>query len=221
MSETREEFISNLGNPYINPQSKDLQLLFSYIKKENEVIMKFDKEDGIDVDAPDYAPDSMMMRRLSDMEDYRIAKTLLASVQKMVRDGLCSRNPVYIESLDREQRRKHNKALTSLMAMNDFAQKNNLEKIYTGKLVDSKDIRDLGSGDLEARREMTDFFLGLLTQLSKYNIQELKNEQLKKQVSTMQRKMDSTSRDYNVKKELTTYDGDIEFYDWKNCKKVL
>ena len=155
----------------------------------------------------------MMMRRLSDMEDYRIAKTLLASVQKMIKDGVCEQNPVYIEALDREQRRKHNKALTSLMAMNEFAQKYNLEKIYTGKLVDKNDIRDLGSGDLDSRKEMTDFFLGLLTQLSKYNIREMKNEQLKKQVSTIKRKMDSTSRDYKVKKELTSYNGEIEFYD--------
>ena len=213
MSDTREEFILNLGNPYTNYQSKELQLLFTYIEKENEIIKGFDKEDGIDIEAPDYVPNSMMMRRLSDMEDYRIAKTLLASVQKMIKDGVCEQNPVYIEALDREQRRKHNKALTSLMAMNEFAQKYNLEKIYTGKVVDKNDIRDLGSGDLDARKEMTDFFLGLLTQLSKYNIREMKNEQLKKQVSTIKRKMDSTSRDYKVKKELTSYNGEIEFYD--------
>ena len=213
MKDTRENFVADLGNPYTNPISDDLKLLFTYISKENEIIKEFDKEDGINVEAPDYVPDSMMIRRVTDMEDYRIAKTLLVSVEKMIASSLCARNPEYVASLDREQRRKHNKALTSLIAMNNFAEKNNLEKIYKGKLVDEKDIRDLGSGDLEARKEMTDFFLGLLTQISKYRVRELENEVLKKQIKEVQRKMDSTNSQYNVKKELTEYDGEIEFYD--------
>lgn len=211
--DSREKFVSDLGNPYINPKSKDLELLFQYIEKENEIVIEFDKEDGIDVEAEDYVPESMMMNRLSAMEDYRIAKTLLANVKKMITDGLCGKNPEMVNSLDRDQRRKHNRALTSLMAMNEFAEKQGLSQIYTGKLVDKHDIEDLGSGDLDARKEMTNFFLGLLTQISKYNIREIKNEQLKKQIKDVQKKMDATNSTYKVKKELTSYDGEIEFYD--------
>lgn len=211
--ETRDKFISDLGNPYTNPKSEELSLLFQYIEKENEIIIEFDKEDGIDVEAEDYVPDSMMTNRLSAMEDYRIAKTLLANVKKMINDGICHENIDMVSSLDRDQRQKHNRALTSLMGMNEFANKHGLPELYTGKLVDKNDIRDLGSGDLEARKEMTNFFLGLLTQISKYNIRELKNEHLKKQIRDVQRKMDSTNSKYKVKKELTSYDGEIEFYD--------
>ena len=213
MNDKRENFISDLGNPYQNPKSEHLELLFKYIEKENEIVKKFDIEDGIDVDSPDYVPDIQMMERLSVMEDYRIAKTLLASVLKMIEDGLCGRDPLYIEHLDRDQRRKHNQALTALMAMNDFAEKHNLEKLYTGKLVNAEDIRDLGTGNIEARIEMTNFFLGLLTELSSYRIRDLKNEQLKQQLSTLQRKMDTTVSQFKVKKELTSYESDIEFYD--------
>lgn len=211
--DSREKFVSDLGNPYTNPKSEELELLFQYIEKENEIITEFDKEDGIDVEAEDYVPDSMMMNRLSAMEDYRIAKTLLASVKKMMTDGLCGKNPEMVNSLDRDQRQKHNRALTSLMSMNEFAEKQGLPQLYTGKLVDKHDIRDLGTGNLEARIEMTNFFLGLLTQLSKYNVRELKNEYLKKQLKDVQRKMDATNSKYKVKKELSSYDSEIEFYD--------
>lgn len=211
--DSREKFVSDLGNPYANPKSNDLELLFQYIEKENEIVTEFDKEDGIDVEAEDYVPESMMINRLSAMEDYRIAKTLLANVKKMITDGLCHRNPQMVNSLDRDQRQKHNRALTSLMAMNEFAKKEGLPEIYTGKLIDKHDIVGLGTGNLDARIEMTNFFLGLLTQISKYNVRELKNDQLKKQIKDVQKKMDSTNSTYKVKKELTSYDGEIEFYD--------
>lgn len=214
MPDRREEFVSNLGNPYVNPKSKELELLFTYIQTENEMLRKFDEEDGIDVEAKDYVPNSIMMKRLEDMENYRIAKTLLASVQRMIKLGICNNNQEYIIYLDTEQRRKHNKALTSLMGMNEFAQKQGLDLIYTGKLVKKEDIRDLGTGDTEARKEMTNFFLGLLTELSKYNIRGLKNENMKKEIHDIQKKIETTSKDYNVKKGLASYEDEIEFYDW-------
>ena len=112
MPDRREEFVSNLGNPYVNPKSKELELLFTYIQTENEMLRKFDEEDGIDVEAKDYVPNSIMMKRLEDMENYRIAKTLLASVQRMIKLGICNNNQEYIIYLDTEQRRKDIQALT-------------------------------------------------------------------------------------------------------------
>lgn len=102
------------------------------------------------------------------------------------------------------------------MGMNDFARRNGLKEIYVGKLVDKNDIIGLGSGNLDARIEMTNFFLNLLTQVSAYNIREIKNQQMKKQLNSIQKKIDKTNVDYKVKKELNAYDGEIEFYDWKN-----
>lgn len=213
MNDTREEFIADLGNPYINPTTEELELLFSYIEKENEIVKEFDKEDGIDVESDSYVPDSMIIKRLSIMEDYRVAKTVLASVNKMIKEGLVSKDIDYVASLDEKQRRKHNNALTALMGMNDFARRNGLKEIYTGELVDKNDIIGLGIGNLDARIEMTNFFLNLLTQVSTYNIREIKNQQMKKQLNSIQKKIDKTNVDYKVKKELKTYDGEIEFYD--------
>lgn len=212
MDKKREQFMEDLGNPYVNPCSDNLKLLFEYINLENNIIRDFDEEDGIDVNSPDYVPESMMLKRLDDMEEYRMARTLLACVQKMIKDGLIHKDTEYVASLDRAQRRKHNKALTSLMGMNEFARKHGLREIYTGKLVDKKDIRDMGAGDLEARAEMTNFFLGLLNELSDFNIKQIQNSFVKQQLRDVQRKISTTCSKYDVKKPLSQYNGNIEFY---------
>lgn len=208
----RESLLSDLGNPYTNPMSDRLKLLFQYMEKETEITKKFDQEDGIDITSEDYIPDSEMTKRLINMEKYRIARTIQASVQKMMRDGLIHRDPVYINQLDREQRSSHNNALMSLLGMCEFAERQGLPPIYTGKRVDKHDIIDMGSGNLDARREMTNFFLGLLDELSEYNIRGIENKHTRKQLSDIQTTIMKTNSKYNVKHQLTGYDDEIEFY---------
>lgn len=211
-NEERKIFVSNLGNPYTNPCSNKLKLLFNYISKENDIIKQFDMEDGIDTEAEAYIPDGVMIERLNDMEEYRIARTIFIYVQQMMSNGNLPRDKNYIKRLDEEQRRKHNKALISLLGFNEFAEQHELEKFYTGKQVNKSDIKDLGTGDIEARAEMTNFFLSLLNELSEYNIKELDNKTVRKQMKEVQDKINSTNKDYKIKKPFSNYNENVEFY---------
>lgn len=211
-NDQRESLLSDLGNPYTNPMSDRLKLLFQYMEKETEIVKRYDEEDGIDINAEDYKPDSEMTKRLISMENYRIARTIQASVQKMIRDGLIHKDPVYVNQLDRDQRSAHNNALMSLIGMCEFAERQGLPPIYTGKLVDKHDILGMGAGNLDARREMTNFFLGLLNELSDYNIRSIENEHTRQQLSGIQTSMMKTNSRYNVKHQLSGYDDEIEFY---------
>ena len=211
-NEERKIFVSNLGNPYTNPCSNKLKLLLKYISKENDIIKQFDMQDGIDTESETYIPDGVMIERLNDMEEYRIARTIFIYVQQMMSDGNIPKDKNYIKHLDEDQRRKHNKALISLLGFNEFGEHYGLEKFYTGKQINKSDIRDLGTGDIEARTEMTNFFLSLLNELSEYNIKELENKIVRKQMQEVQDKINLTNKDYKIKKTFSNYNENIEFY---------
>ena len=211
METSKEQFSASLGNPYAKPMSDDLKLLFTYMEKEAELIKKFDKDDGIDVDAPDYKPHSVVMDRLLGFENYRKAYTESMYQNMLVMKGV-ARNATVTESLDRNQREAHNTALTYLLGFKQLGKVLGLEPLYKGEEVSEESIVGTHSDHSPARKEMTNFFLNLITELSEYNVLEIENEILRENAFEIKRTMQKDDHAFRVKDGgLKKYHGDIEF----------
>ena len=213
MSDSKEEFQSELGNSNVNPMSDKLKLLFEYMEKETELNRQFDKEDGIDVDAPDYTPECTTLTRVLSFERYRRAYTETMYQDFLVKAGF-KKNPSLTEELDRNQRQAHNSALSHLLGFKNLSKTLGLEPLYKGAEVSKESIRGMGSDHSDARKEMTDFFLKLITELSDYNIQEIENKYLKENTQSIKDTIRKDNHDFRVKDDgLTEYHGKIEFED--------
>ena len=151
MNNSKEQFKADLGNPYTNPVSDKLQLLFDYMSKEAELRRQWDKEDGIDVDAPDYKPESTVMQGVMGFEKYRRAYTESMYLDVLARNGV-PKNPTLTQELDRKQREAHNAALTYLLGFKELSKVLNLEPFYTGEEVSKESIRGMGSDNSPARK---------------------------------------------------------------------
>lgn len=213
MSETKEQFQAELGNTNVNPMSDNLKLLFQYMDKEAEMNRQFDKEDGIDVDAPDYKPESTVLKRILSFEKYRRAYTESMYQDFLVQAGY-KKNPSLTEELDRNQRQAHNSALSHLLGFKNLSKVLGLEPLYKGAEVSKESIKGMDSDHSDARKEMTDFFLKLITELSDYNVREIENNYLRENALTIRNTIRKDNHDFRVKDDgLKEYHGDIEFED--------
>ena len=211
MSNSKEQFQANLGNPYTNPMSDELKLLFEYMEKESEYLTQLDKEDGIDVDSPDYKPESTVFTKIMSFEKYRRAYTMSMYQDFLIRDGV-ARDAALSAELDKNQREAHNAALTHLLGFKNLSNLLHLEPLYKGEEVSKESIKGLGSDYSDARKEMTDFFLKLISEFSDYNVRELENEHVRNYAQEFQRTIRKNDHDFRVKDGgLKEYHGDIEF----------
>ena len=216
MSNSKENFQSNLGNPNVNPMSDNLKLLFEYMDKEMEMNRQFDKEDGIDIDAPDYVPECTTLTRVLSFEKYRRAYTETMYQDFLVKSG-CKKNPTVTAELDRNQRQAHNSALSHLLGFKNLGKALGLKPLYEGAEVSKESIRGMGSDHSDARKEMTDFFLKIITELSNFNIKEIENKIIRENAQTIADSIRKDNHDFRVKDDgLKEYHGDIEFEDEDN-----
>ena len=206
------EPITNTENMDSFKESRNVELIIEYIKKEKEVNRMFDKADGIDVDAEDYKPDeSVIVKKILNILEYRKLRTEQAWYSDMARGDFSRSTRQELYNLNNERRFKHNLALTSFLELNEFAKKYGLEPIYKGEMLTAKEIVDHNPGKLDARQEMTDSFLKLLLDLGDYSIRKCNEPDAKKELMKIQNNIAKIQRDYKVKKELEYDDGDILF----------
>ena len=188
-----------------------------YINKEKEITKQFDKEDGIDVKSKDYEPKAeVTLMRIMSFLSYRELRTKQAYTAQMSKGNKDRTVMERLAQFDKDRREKHNLALTSLNGLVDFANKYNLEPIYTGKRLSTEEIKDFGSGTYETRLEMTEAFLQILIDLGNYSTRECADKSLKKDLEEIKDKMYNFSRDYGVKQELSHDDGNILFEDFES-----
>lgn len=198
-------------------ENKNVELIKMYINKEKEITKQFDKEDGIDVKSEDYEPKAeVTLMRIMSFLSYRELRTKQAYTAQMSKGNKDRTVMERLAQFDKDRREKHNLALTSLNGLVDFANKYNLEPIYTGKRLSTEEIKDFGSGTYETRLEMTEAFLQILIDLGNYSTRECADKSLKKDLEEIKDKMYNFSRDYGVKQELSHDDGDILFEDFES-----
>lgn len=198
-------------------ENKNVELIKMYINKEKEITKQFDKEDGIDVESEEYEPKAeVTLMRIMSFLSYRELRTKQAYTAQMSKGNKDRTVMERLAQFDKDRREKHNLALTSLNGLVDFANKYNLEPIYTGKRLSTEEIKDFGSGTYETRLEMTEAFLQILIDLGNYSTRECADKSLKKDLEEIKDKMYNFSRDYGVKQELSHDDGDILFEDFES-----
>lgn len=198
-------------------ENKNVELIKKYINKEKEIAMKFDESEGIDIYAEDYEPEaSATIRRIMNLLAYRELRTKQAYTSKICQGNNDRATRERLAKFDKDRREKHNLALTSLNGLVDFAEKNNLEPIYTGNRLSEKEIEEHKAESYDTRLEMTDAFLQILIDLGKYSTRECADKSLKKDLESIKDKMYKVSRDYGVTQELSYDDGDILFKDFEN-----
>lgn len=204
---------------HIEPEkeNKNVELIKKYINKEKEIAMKFDETEGIDIYAEDYKPEaSVTISRIMNLLAYRELRTKQAYTSKICQGNNDRATRERLAKFDKDRREKHNLALTSLNGLVDFAEKNNLEPIYTGNRLSEKEIEEHKAESYDTRLEMTDAFLQILIDLGNYSTRECADKSLKKDLESIKDKMYKFSRDYGVTQELSYDDGDILFKDFEN-----
>ena len=203
-------------------------LLIQYMNKEIEINKEFDNEDGIDVTSEDYEPsyDSMKLK-IESFIKYRDVRTKQFWVSKLY-NGMESRKKASLRSeLDKERRRRHNMALTSLVGLCKFGEKFGLPKIYNGNLLTTDEIENHESKNYDTRKEMTDFFLKLVDDINEIYIdREAVSINENKFITGLKQQIYKTDRDYGVEKGLTEDEGDIVFKDNRDiiiwlCKTIF
>ena len=198
-------------------EKKNVELIKMYINKEKEITKQFDKEDGIDVEAEDYEPKAeVTLMRIMSFLSYRELRTKQAYTMKISKGNKERSVMERLAQFDKDRRQKHNLALTSLNGLVDFAEKYNLESIYTGRRLSKEEIKNFGSGTYETRLEMTEAFLQILIDLGNYSTRECSDKSLKRDLESIKDEMYKVSRDYKVKRELSSDDGEIVFEDFEN-----
>ena len=198
-------------------ENKNVELIKMYINKEKEITKQFDKEDGIDVEAEDYEPKATAtLMRIKSFLSYRELRTKQAYTSKMSKGNKDRAVMERLAKFDKDRREKHNLALTSLNGLVDFAERFNLEPIYTGKRLSEKEIKEHKADSYDTRLEMTDAFLQILIDLGNYSTRECSDKSLKKDLESIKDQMYKFSKDYGVTKELSYDDGDISFEDFEN-----
>ena len=167
-------------------ENKNVELIKMYINKEKEITKQFDKEDGIDVEAEDYEPKATAtLMRIKSFLSYRELRTKQAYTSKMSKGNKDRAVMERLAKFDKDRREKHNLALTSLNGLVDFAERFNLEPIYTGKRLSEKEIKEHKADSYDTRLEMTDAFLQILIDLGNYSTRECSDKSLKKDLESI------------------------------------
>jgi len=196
-----------------------IKLLLLYMKKEKEIIIESDREEGIDVDAPDYKLISGCVGRIQSFISYRNIRIEEAWYQKLNKGRRLESYERKCNEYDTERSRRHATALNSLAGFNEFGKNFGLPKFYDGELLTAREIENYQN--IPVRLEETAFFLQLVDKLGRVKAIEVQKyfEEVGieegKEESTffreLQRSISKTEDDYNVKQPLLEEDGETIF----------
>lgn len=201
-----------------------IKLFLEYMKKEKEISMEFDKEDGIDVDSPDYKLDLACVGRVQSFIAYRNIRIEEAWYSKLNTGNKSREVRERLNEYDAERSRRHATALNSLAGFNAFGERFGLPKFYEGELLDAKDIEDYRN--IPVRKEETEFFLQFVDALGRVPSIKLQKyfegagiEQGKEESNFLRELQSNISKvedAYGVEKPPLDEEGDITFKDEKN-----
>lgn len=203
-----------------------IKLFLQYMKKEKELIREWDKEDGIDVDSPEYKIESLLcVDRVKAFIAYRNIRVEEAWYLKLNNGNHSKEIREKVYEYDAERSRRHSLALNSMIGFNMFGEKYGLPKFYDGELLEPKDIDNYKN--IPIRKKETDFFLQFIDSLSRISSLTMKKYfeevgiegEAKEDVSfirELQSGVEGVDRKYGVEETLLDDDGDIKFKDEKN-----
>lgn len=148
-----------------------IKLFLEYMKKEKELRLEWDKEDGIDVNSPDYKLILLTVDRARTFIAYRNIRIEEAWFSKLNK-GKHSR-AIEEKAYDYDEKRcqKHALALNSLNALNKFGEEHGLKKFYDGPMLERSDIENYTN--ISVRNEETAFFLQFIDKLGRTTSKEM------------------------------------------------
>lgn len=210
-------------------ERKDLtEMLYKAIQQEFKTEKEYDREDGVDVESPEYRPDSLILKAIEAFESYRKVRIEQAYFAKMSNNLSQQQKALRFAEYDENRRYAHNNALGCVNMLNRVVQMLGFPPVYTGRSMTDEEIEN--HTNLDARKECTDFFLNLIAQLEDMSITKL--EQLegdksqedkdksqeakqfaKENLSGASRAIRRTTIDYGLKYAFKEDDGDIVFED--------
>ena len=192
---------------------KQINDLMLAIEREAEETKKFDEEDGVDISAPGYKPESLIVTCLKHFENYRAVRTEEAytAISLKTSDMSLRRKAEILNGLDHKRRYAHNLALSGVNILNRLMERYGLPKLYTGPTMDGKEIDD--HTNLDARKAYTDFFFDVINSIEDVSISRIaeRSKLSADQLSEVKKDIDKTERDWGVKEGLKEDDGDIVF----------
>lgn len=196
-----------------------IKLLLLYMKKEKEILIESDREEGIDVDSPDYQLISGCVGRIQSFIAYRNIRIEEAWYQKLNKGRILESYERKCNEYDAERSRRHSTALNSLAGFNAFGKAVGLPQFYDGELLTASEIENYQN--IPVRLEETAFFLQLIDKLGRVKgiemqkyFEELGIEPEKEESEFMrelQRSISKVEDDYNVKQPLLEEDGETIF----------
>lgn len=191
-------------------QMNDLMLA---IEREAEETKRFDEEEGVDISAPGYKPESLIVTCLKHFENYRAVRTEEAytAISLKTSDMSSRRKAEILNGLDHKRRDAHNLALSGVNILNRLMERYGLQKLYTGPTMDGKEIDD--HTNLDARKAYTDFFFDVINSVEDVSISQIaeRSKLSADRLGEVKRDIDKTERDWGVKESLKEDDGDIVF----------
>ena len=199
-----------------------IKLFLQYMKKEKELQISWDKEDGIDVDAEGYRPELLCVDRVKSFISYRNIRVEEAWYSKLNNGNSSREVREKVVEYDATRSRRHALALNSMIGLNMFGERYGLPKFYDGELLEPKDIDNYKN--ISTRKKETDFFFGFIDTLSRTPMikmeeyfsevgidKEAKDE--KSFIKELQSNVESTDRAYGVTSPILSDDDDIKFKD--------
>lgn len=201
-----------------------IKVFLQYMKKEKELRLEWDKEDGIDVEADDYKLNLLCVDRVKAFIAYRDIRIEEQWYSKLHKDRESKEVIKKLYDYDEERSRRHAKALRAMKDFDTFGEEYGLPKFYDGKMLDPKDIDKYIN--ISIRKKETDFFLQFIDKLSrtpgiqmqKY-FEEVGIEGEAKEetafIKELQSNVESVDKKYNVDGALLEEDGNITFGDDK------
>lgn len=211
-------FREDLKVPDTNENTDMVALIHEYLDTARNMVKEVDKENGIDIEASDYIPDiSFMTNRLQLLLDYKEIRAEQAWVSKLCQGDNSRSTREYLSSIDSERREKHNRALVSFINLNDFGKKHNLEPLYKGKVLTTKEIESHDPKVYDIRTNMTNAFLKILSDLGKQSpIIQADSDLL-----DTRKRIDSLKVRYGIVKDLSHDDSTFGFADEKDRDLVV
>jgi len=198
-----------------------VKLFLEYIKKEKELRLEWDKEEGIDVNAPDYKPHLTTVQRVKSFIAYRNIRIEEAWFSKLNRGRVSEEIERRAYDYDKKRTEKHTKALTSLNEFNEFGERYGLRKFYDGQLLNKKEIENYTN--IDVRNQETAFFLQFVDKLGRINFRQMQEyfeevgiEPGKEEsnfIRELQSNISSVEDSYGVEEPPLSEEDDIKFKD--------
>ena len=196
-----------------------IKLFLRYMKKEKELTLQWDREEGIDVDAEDYKLNLLCVGRVKSFINYRNIRIEEAWYSKLTKGDTSREVSEKIIEYDCMRTKAHARALSSLADFNKFGEMYGLPKFYDGELLDSKDIEDYRN--IKTRKEETDFFLSFIDAINRTPMSKMLEyfsevglgSSEKSFLHDLQSNIEKTNRAYGVSEPFLSDDDDIKFKD--------